>query len=214
MVFCESVIPIIDIDIADTLQRCQNLSAHNTSSMRGLVTPRSLVCASAGYSQVSVCPVWLISGRRVKTISDYFYHILFLRDHNIISVNFVHSKNATDKALLNSLQFNIRIVFSCRKQNLCTGRHSNTMSNDNLCSVSIYWTKLASSVNIMAGTLIKLSHYGTFHNNEEVQMAIRKQVGMQEQDFYGEGIFKRATMWQTYQCAECLCWKIITFQWD
>jgi hypothetical protein len=46
----------------------------------------------------------------------------------------------------------------------------------------------------MTGTLIKLSHYGAFHNNEEVQMAIRKQLGRQEQDFYGEGIFKRATM--------------------
>lgn len=171
MVFCESVIPIIDIDIADTLQRCQNLSAHNTSSMRGLVTPRSLVCASAGYSQVSVCPVWLISGRRVKTISDYFYHILFLRDHNIISVNFVHSKNATDKALLNSLQFNIRIVFSCRKQNLCTGRHSNTMSNDNLCSVStvsqvidITWKVITTlnATHLLNQISIICQHYGRY----------------------------------------------------
>jgi hypothetical protein len=40
------------------------------------------------------------------------------------------------------------------------------------------------------GTLMDLLHLGKFHINEEVEMALREWLRIQQSDSYGDGIFK------------------------
>jgi hypothetical protein len=45
---------------------------------------------------------------------------------------------------------------------------------------------------------VQFSHRGTFHNNKEVEMAVRERLRRQDPDLYREGIFQLVPKWDKF----------------